>query len=97
MKTLTSEGTVVALTLCSAQDEAGNDQKISGLYRLVEYNPVEPSNYVHSAYWLVESVDTTEMFGVDAWDLWEQIDPQGYGRFLAQEREADFAAENDWR
>ena len=40
--------------------------------------------------------EMVEVF-IDDCSLWEQIDPQGYGRMLVQEREADFAAENDWR
>jgi hypothetical protein len=102
MKKIT-EGATVALTRCPAIGTGTVDhgvEEISGLFILVEFLPFEPSNYVWSPTWVVMSARTAyegafeaPTWDVDAHVLFEQVDPQGYGRMLVQEREQRLAEE----
>jgi hypothetical protein len=73
---------------------------LNGLYVVSEYCPYEPSAYVHSPQFVVvpedgEQVDPAE-FIIDADEFDKQVWPKTYGRALVQEREAAFAAEDDF-
>jgi hypothetical protein len=66
-----------------------------GLFMLVEHLPYEPSNYVWEEGWLIapdpstthpDTTGETEMAFISSWDLFAELDPQGYGHNLAEDR-----------
>lgn len=88
-------GTIVALTGCAAWRD-GDELTVSGLYRIECFEPCDPAAFVPEAGWLVAHVDADPdddeaVLFIGAYDLWQQTDPQGYGRYLADEREQALA------
>jgi len=85
-------GNTYTLKDCPAYDFASrSDTKISGEYEVVEFCPYEPSAYVNSPYFLVivpgtQDIGAEDGYGVDEWDLIEQIDPPAYQKMLEYER-----------
>jgi hypothetical protein len=91
-------GRVVALTACPAYRDAIGC-RVSGLYALVEHESPDPSVGILSSCWLAvpaatpADADTDGIeVTIDDYDLWEQVDPRGYSRFLVDERWMEFAA-----
>lgn len=90
-------GTLVALTSCHAWRN-GSEVCVSGLYELVEHEGVDGSSGFWSPGWIAlpENVppdlltDDHAVF-IEDLNLLEQIDPSGYGRYIAEEREAELA------
>ena len=93
-------GRTVALTALDAENKNFQPAKLSGLYFVEDFQPVEPSNYSWSATYILYRADQDPKddqpmyWWVDACALEEQVDPHGYGRVLAQERECEWAAED---
>jgi hypothetical protein len=86
-------GTVHDLTGVKASDLNGNDVKLAGRYELVEFSPVEPSAYVWSDSWtILHEADSGDEFWedkilfVDAYNVMEKLDPEGYASLMEQER-----------
>jgi hypothetical protein len=90
-------GRAVALVGCRAHDSMGEALTLHGLYELVEYLEADRDAGVFVEGWLVVPEGTPDgdwearTVFVDAWDVFAQTDPQGYGRAMALEREADLA------
>lgn len=66
---------------------------ITGLFDVIEFEKCEPSAYVWSDQWLIESADHSDgvLYTVDAYNFMEQVNPGGYASMLVQEREMEIA------
>lgn len=85
-------GRTVALVGCPAYRDGDNEAiLITGLYHVAEFVPREPAAYVQSAGWYVAPEGSTgDMCDVglfvDDYDLWAQVAPGEFGRFIAEDR-----------
>lgn len=97
-------GSVVTLNGAETFGEDGDRSLLFGLYVLVGHEDADPAAFIAESGWLIEEALTTPACNKDApsifitdWELWEQTDPKGYGRFLAEERACELASEDEVR
>lgn len=85
-------GAVVALVGCFAYDHRTQASRwLTGLYEIVEFEETDPSVGRCCPSWLVVPKGAGDGWegvavSVEDYTLWSQIDPAGFGVWLAEER-----------
>ncbi len=94
METLAA-GSIVAFNGAEHFDSDGKSHRLFGLYLLVDHERADPAAFIGESGWWVAPHDGAEhdAYGtfVTDWEVWEQTDPKGYGRFVAEEHAQEAA------